>query len=270
MLKLAVLGAQTLLGRELVQALEACEASVLPLSTGPLTRDEEEGDIVIFAPEPSLLVGLDAVVLADTPDAHLLEHFPGRILDLRPDATEGELLPFGPWPEGEKRLRLRPALEQVLGLLPQLVSGLGELSGTWLRSVAYLGDLGVDALHEQTEVILRGEDPNTERLGYRAAFELVPQAPRGPIAEVRVPVFHGDLLVLHLRAAEGNTLKVLAAPQGVTFVDAPPTSREVATSAELLAHYAPMGEGQKAVLTLGFDPILWGALRPTLRVFGLR
>lgn len=270
MLKIAVLGAQTLLGRELVQAFEACDASVLPLSTGPLTREEEESDIVVFAPEPSLLVGLDAVMLADTPDEHLLEHFPGRILDLRADKAEGDPVPFGPWPEGAKRLRLRPALEQVLGLLPQLVTGLGEISGTWLRSVAYLGDLGLDALHEQTEVLLRGEDPDTERLGYRAAFELVPQLPRGPIAEVRVPVFHGDLLVLHLRAAEGATLRAQEAPQGVTFVSAPPTSREVALSAELLAHFAPMGEGKQAVLTLGFDPILWGALRPALRVFGLR
>jgi hypothetical protein len=270
MLKLAVLGAQTLLGRELVQALEACEASVLPLSTGPLTREEEEGDIVVFAPEPSLLVGLDAVLLADTPDAHLLEHFPGRVLDLRPEGAEGEPVPFGAWPEGVKRLRVRPALEQVLGLVPHLVSGVGEVAGTWLRSVAYLGDRGLDGLHEQTEVILRGEDPATENLGYRAAFELVPQVPRGRIAEVRVPVFHGDLLVLHLSAAEGATLKAQAAPQGVAFVDAPPSSREVAMSAELLAHLAPDAEGRSAVLTLGFDPILWGALRPALRVFGLR
>lgn len=266
MLKVAVLGAQTLLGRELVQAFEACEASALPLATGPLSREEEEGDLVVFAPEPALLVGLDAVLLADTPDAHLLEGFPGRVLDLRPEGAEGEVLPFGPWPEGAKRLRLRPALEQVLALLPRLVSGLGEVSGTWLRSVAYLGDPGLKGLHEQTEVLLRGQDPDPEVLGYRAAFELVPVASRGRIAEVRVPVFHGDLLVLHLRPAEGAELKALPAPEGVTWVQTPPTSREVATSPELLAHLAPEG----GVLTLGFDPILWGALRPALRVFGLR
>jgi hypothetical protein len=55
MLKLAVIGAQTLLGRELVNALEAREASVVPLSTGPLTLEEEEGDLVVFAPTPALL-----------------------------------------------------------------------------------------------------------------------------------------------------------------------------------------------------------------------
>jgi hypothetical protein len=28
-------------------------------------------------------------------------------------------------------------------------------------------------------------------------------------------------------------------------------------------------DGKAAVLTLGFDPVLWGVLRPTMRVLGL-
>jgi hypothetical protein len=270
MLKLAVIGAQTLLGRELVQVLEAAEASVLPLSTGPLTVEQEEGDLVVFAPTPALLVGLDVAILADTPDEHLLEHFPGRILDLRPEICEGEPMPFGRWPEGTKRLKLRPALEQVLALAPKLVAGLGGLSGTWLRSVAYRGDAGLEALHQQTKEILKGEDPDTEALGYRAAFEVIPQVPRGALTEVRVPVFHGDLLVLQVRAAEGAQLAPLDPPEGVVWAAVPPSSRDVATSPELLAHLTLGAEGTTGTLILGFDPILWGAMRPTLAVLGLK
>lgn len=270
MLKLAVIGAQTLLGRELVQVLEAAEASVLPLATGALTVEQEESDIVVFAPTPALLVGMDVAILADTPDEHLFEHFPGRILDLRADVCEGEAMPFGPWPTGVKRLKLRPALEQVLALVPKLLSGVGGLSGTWLRSVAYRGDTGLDALHAQTKQILKGEDPDTEVLGYRAAFEVIPQIPRGALTEVRVPAFHGDLLILQVRAATGTKLAQTEAPEGVVWAAEPPSSRDVATSPELLA-YVTLGEDQTlATLILGFDPILWGAMRPTLAVLGLK
>ena len=41
--------------RELVQSLEPLECSILPLATGILTRNEEEADLVVFAPEPALL-----------------------------------------------------------------------------------------------------------------------------------------------------------------------------------------------------------------------
>ena len=61
MLKLAVIGAQTLLGRELVQALEAQECSVLPLSTGPLTEAQEMGDLVVFARSPEFPRALELV-----------------------------------------------------------------------------------------------------------------------------------------------------------------------------------------------------------------
>jgi hypothetical protein len=273
MLKLAVVGAQTLLGRELVGALEARDCSVVPLATGVLTAEEEEGDLVVFAPVPALLEGLDAVILADTPQSEeLLDGFPGRLLDLR-DTPEPRLDPIpllGPWPEGGSRaLRGRPAIEQILMLLPQLVTGLGDVAGTHLRSVACLGDRGIDGLMDQTVALLKGEEPNTTELGYRAAFEVVPQVARGRFVEVRVPVFHGDLLVLHLRAPEGGRLGVREAPEGCKWVPTPPSSREVAINSDLLAHFAPSADGLTAVLTLGFDPILWGALRPTLRVFGL-
>ena len=273
MLKLAVVGAQTLLGRELVGALETRDCSVVPLATGALSPEEEEGDLVVFAPVPALLEGLDAVILADTPQSDdLLDGFPGRLLDLR-DTPEVRLDPIpllGAWPEGGSRaLRGRPAIEQILMLLPQLVSGLGDVAGTHLRSVACLGDRGIDGLMDQTLALLKGEEPNTAGLGYRAAFEVVPQAARGRFVEIRVPVFHGDLLVLHLRAAEGANLAVREAPEACKWVQAPPTSRDVAINSDLLAHYAPGVDGRTAVLTLGFDPILWGALRSTLRVFGL-
>jgi hypothetical protein len=274
MLKLAVIGAQTLLGRELVGALEAREASVVPLSTGPLTLEEEEGDLVVFAPEPALLEGLDAVILADTPDLTLLADFPGRILDLRaePEARVDPLPLAGTWPQGVKALRARPALEQVLALLPSLVEGLGEVGGTHLRSVAWMGDRGLDGLVEQTLAILNGEDPDLAKLGYRQAFEVVPVTPaagKGRLMEIRVPSFHGDLLILQIRAAEGRSLAKKEAPAGVAWVEAAPSSRDVAISHDLLAHLDLAGDGKAAVLTLGFDPVLWGTLRPTMRVLGL-
>lgn len=265
MLKLAVIGAQGLLGRELAGALEP-HASVLPLATHSLSKDEEEGDLVLFAPDRALLEGLDAVILTDTPPEGLLEGFPGRILDARPEGAEGEVLPFGTWPAGATRLKLRPAVEQVLALVPKLAAGVTAVRGTHLRAVAHLGDTGVQGLHEQTKAILLGEEPDTETLGYRAAFEMVPQIPRGALLEVRVPVFHGDLLVLHL---SGEGLKALDAPAGVAWTKTPPSSREVAVSSDLLANLHVDADGMGAVLTLGFDPILWGVLRPVLRAFGL-
>ncbi len=274
MLKLAVIGAQTLLGRELVGALEAAEASVLPLSTGPLTVEEEEGDLVVFAPDPALLEGLDVVLLADTPGPGQLDAYRGRLLDLRPE-PEAKLDPVplaGPWPKAAQALRGRPALEQVLALLPSLVEHLGEVAGTHLRPVAWMGDRGLDGLMEQTVAILQGEDPDLTKLGYRQAFEVVPVTPaagKGRLMEIRVPSFHGDLLILQIRAAEGRSLAKKEAPAGVKWVAAAPSSRDVAVSAELLAHLDLASDGQAAVLTLGFDPVLWGTLRPALRVLGL-
>lgn len=274
MLKLAVIGAQTLLGRELVNALEAQEASVMPLSIGPLTVAEEEGDLVVFAPDPALLEGLDAVILADTPEPTFLEGFPGRILDLRaePEARVEPVPLAGRWPQGTKSLRGRPALEQVLALLPSLLDGIGEVGGTHLRSVAWMGDRGLDGLVEQTLAVLNGEDPDLAKLGYRQAFEVVPVPPaagKGRLMEIRVPSFHGDLLILQIRAAEGRSLAKKTAPAGVAWVEAAPSSRDVAVSADLLAHLDLTGDGKAAVLTLGFDPVLWGTLRPTMRVLGL-
>jgi hypothetical protein len=272
MLKIAVVGAGTLLGRELVDALETRDCSVLPLSHGPMTPEEEQGDLVMFAPDPALLEEIEVVALAATPNTEgLLEGFKGRILDLR-DQPDGALpaMPLaGGWPEGAKALRGRPALEQVLALLPRLVSGLGEVHGTHLQSVAHLGDRGVDGLMEQTAAIFKGEDPDPGSLGYRAAFEVVPEPPVGRMIKVKVPVFHGDMLILHLRAADGQALARLDAPQGVEWRDAPATSREVAVSPYLLASYSAGDEGRSAVLTLGFDPILWGVLVPAMRVLGV-
>lgn len=272
MLKLAVVGAQTLLGRELVGGLETRDCSVIPLATGPLTMTDEEGDLVVFAPSPLLLEGLDLVILADTPQAEdLLVGFPGRILDLRDDADPKTADPIplgGLWPPTVLRYRGRPALEQVLATLPSLMDGLGGVSGTHLCSIASMGDRGLDGLMEQTLAVVQGEEPNTEKLGYRAAFEVIPQIPRGSLVEVRVPVFHGDLLVLHLRAAEGQRLARKDAPQGMVWTDTPPSSRAVAVSAELLAHLSLSEDGQSGVLTLGFDPILWGTLRPVMRLLG--
>ncbi len=271
MLKAAVIGAQTLLGRELVQVLEQRDCSVLPLATGPLSRADEEGDLVVFAPDPALLEGLDVLVLADTLQVPgMLAGFPGRILDLRDAEAEGEVLPLaGAWSSTCQRYRGRPALEQVLALLPALVEGIGEVAGTHLRSVAWMGDRGVLGLMEQTRDLLTGKDPDLEALGYRAAFELLPQPPRGAILEVRTPSFHGDLLALTLRAAEGLRLAPQPSLDGVRWVAAPPSSREVAVSHELLAYFQPLDEGRRGLLVLGFDPVLWGTLRPTLRILGL-
>ncbi len=274
MLKLAVIGAQTLLGRELVGSLEPQECSVLPLTTGPMTKQDEEGDLIVFAPEPTLLEGLDVIILADTPsDPHLLDHFPGRILDLRADAdpaVSGEPMPLiDAWPAGTLRFRGRPALDQVLSLLPSLVAGLGAVSGTHLRSIAHLGDEGLDGLMAQTTAVIKGEDPDTTDLGYRAAFELVPQVPRGSLVEVRTPTFHGDLLVLNLQAAPGQVLAQNPPPLGVAWAAHPPTSREVAVNSDALVHLTLSDGNTRGTIILGFDPILWGVLRPTLRLLGL-
>jgi len=272
MLKMAVIGAGSLLGRELVDLLEPRECSVLPLAHRPMTRDEEFGDQVMFAPEASLLEGIELVLLAETPSApELLDGFQGRVLDLRaePEPSLDPMPLAGPWPKGKIALRVRPALEQVLATVPRLVEGVGEVSGTHLQSVAHLGDRGVDGLMEQTAAIFKGEDPDIATLGYRAAFEMVPQEPRGRMITVKVPAFHGDLLILHLRAAEGRTLTRLEAPQGVEWHEHPASSREVAVSPYLLAHFAPAEEGRVGILTLGFDPILWGVLRPTLALLEL-
>ena len=274
MLKLAVIGAQTLLGRELVGALEAREASVLPLSIGPLSVEEEIGDLVVFAPSQALLGGLDTVILADTPDLALLEGFPGRILDLRsePEPRINPMPLSGPWPQGVKSLRGRPALEQVLALVPSLLAGVGEVGGIHLRSVAWMGDRGLDGLVEQTLSVLNGEDPDLTKLGYRQAFEVVPVPPvagKGRLMEIRVPSFHGDLLILQIRAMDGQSLVKKEPPVGVKWVEAPPSSRDVAVSADLLAHGDLTADGKSAVLSLGFDPVLWGVLRPAMRVLGL-
>jgi len=274
MLKLAVIGAQTLLGRELVGALEAQEASVVPLSIGALTVEEEVGDLVVFAPSKLLLEGLDAVILADTPNFELLEDFPGRILDLRPEPEARiDALPLvGPWPQGVKSLRGRPALEQVLALIPSLIENVGEVGGTHLRSVAWMGDRGLDGLVEQTLAVLNGEDPDLAKLGFRQAFEVVPVTPavgKGRLMEIRIPSFHGDLLVLQVRASEGQSLTKKEAPAGVKWVEAAPSSRDVAVSADLLAYADLSADGKAAMLTLGFDPVLWGVLRPAMRVLGL-
>lgn len=274
MLKLAVIGAQTLLGRELVVALEAREASVVPLSIGPLSVAEEIGDLVVFAPSQALLEGLDVAILVDTPDPELLATFPGRILDLRSEPEpKTEPMPLaGGWPTGAKNLRGRPALEQVLALIPALLEGVGEVGGTHLRSVAWMGDRGLDGLVEQTLAVLNGEDPDLAKLGYRQAFEVVPVTPvagKGRLMEVRVPSFHGDLLILQIRAQEGQTLVKKNAPMGVHWMETVPSSRDVAVSADLLVHLDAAPDGRAAVLTLGFDPVLWGILRPTMRVLGL-
>ncbi len=272
MLKIAVIGAGTLLGRELVEILETRDCSVLPLTGGPLTMDEELGDVVMFAPHPGLLEGIEMVILTETPaSADLLADYHGRLVDLRMDADPAlPVMPLaGGWPEGVKALRSRPTVEQVLAILPKLVGNLGEVGGTHLRSVAFLGDRGLDGLMEQTVAVFKGEDPNTEKLGYRAAFEVIPQVPRGRLVEVRVPAFHGDLLILHLSAPAGGKLTRLEAPDGVAWAEAPPSSREVAVNSNLLAHLSLCEEDRAGVLTLGFDPILWGTLVPLLRILGL-
>ena len=125
---------------------------------------------------------------------------------------------------------------------------------------------------EQTLSVLNGEDPDLAKLGYRQAFEVVPVTPavgKGRLMEVRVPSFHGDLLILQIRAAEAQSLTKKGAPGGVKWVETAPSSRDVAVSAELLAHVDITADGKAAMLTLGFDPVLWGVLRPTMRILGL-
>jgi hypothetical protein len=39
-------------------------------------------------------------------------------------------------------------------------------------------------------------------------------------------------------------------------------------SSELLANFVPCENGKAGTLLLGFDPILWGALRPVMNLLG--
>jgi hypothetical protein len=135
-----------------------------------------------------------------------------------------------------------------------------------------MGDRGLDGLVEQTLAVLNGEDPDLAKLGFRQAFEVVPVTPavgKGRLMEIRIPSFHGDLLVLQVRASEGQSLTKKEAPAGVKWVEAAPSSRDVAVSADLLAYADLSADGKAAMLTLGFDPVLWGVLRPAMRVLGL-
>jgi hypothetical protein len=94
-------------------------------------------------------------------------------------------------------------------------------------------------------------------------------AGKGRLLEVRIPSFHGDLLILQVRAQDGVSLAKKEAVSGVKWVASAPSSRDVAVSAELLAYLDLSEDGKAGVLTLGFDPVLWGILRPTMRVLGL-
>lgn len=271
--KIAVIGAGTLIGRELVKALEFYNCSVLPLSSGSLSRDEEVGDLVIFEPHPSLLEDIDVVILtAPVNTSGFLDNFTGRILDFCVGTDSFvEAIPLtGSWPGDARSLRTRPVLEQVLSIIPRLVGSVDEVSGTHLQSVAYLGDRGIDGLMDQTVSILKGEDPDCSKLGYRGAFEIVPCVPLGRMMQIMVPAFHGDLLILHIRAAEGQRLfRLKDVPRGVMWVEHPPTSREVGVSSDLLAFLNITDEGKSGILTLGFDPILWGVLLPVVRLLDL-
>ena len=113
MLKIAVVGAQDILGQELVRTLEAHHCSVLPLASGPLTKEQEENDIVAFSPTPELIKDYDAIILAQPEPRGLLDKFSGRVLDVTSDASRGIPAPLkGAWGT-ENRLFVRPAVEQI-------------------------------------------------------------------------------------------------------------------------------------------------------------
>ena len=270
MLKIAVVGAQDILGQELVRTLEAHHCSVLPLASGPLTKEQEENDIVAFAPTRDLIKGYDAVILAQPEPVGLLDEFLGRVLDVTADASRGTPAPLtGPWGP-ENRLFVRPAVEQILLLLPHLVENLGTVSGVYLRSVSHRGELGLMELHQQSVAVLQGEEPDSTQLGYRAAFEVVPQKPKGRITDVFTPTFHGDLLVLNLVNLEKRMTKKTNLPGQVKWADTPPTSRDVATRSEVLVYADLDAAGQYATLVIGFDAILWGVLQPMVRLLSLK
>ncbi len=270
MLKIAVVGAQDILGQELVRTLEMHHCSVLPLASGPLTKEQEENDIVAFAPTPELIQDYDAVILAKPEPTGLLDQFSGRILDVTAGASRGVPAPLtGSWGD-DKRVFVRPAVEQILLLLPQLVENLASISGVYLRSVSHRGESGLMELHQQSVAVLQGEEPDITPLGYRAAFEVVPQKPKGRIIDILTPTFYGDLLVLHLVNLQKTMSKKIDAPPQVLWVDTPPTSRDVATRSEVLVYADVDSSGQYVTLVIGFDPILWGVLQPMVRLLSLK
>ena len=272
MLKIAVIGAETLVGREVVNSLNGKACSVLPLTYNHTFSSDNTDDLVVFAPYPSALENIDVVILAETPNMpEMLSNYSGRILDIR-NQSDCSLEPIplvGSWPKNKIALRIRPAMEQVLAIVPQLIINIDSLCGTYLQSVAHLGNDGIEGLKEQTIAALNGEEPRVDKLGYRGAFELVPQISQGHLMNVKVPTFYGDMLILHINATKGQVLHKLQAPCGVEWRDTTPTSREVAISPYLLAHCFFRKDSQAAILTLGFDPILWGLLMPILRLLEL-
>lgn len=270
MLKIAVVGAQDILGQELVRTLEAHHCSVLPLASGPLTKEQEENDIVAFTPTPELIKDYDAIILAQPEPKGLLDKFSGRVLDVTSDASRGTPAPLvGAWGT-ENRLFVRPAVEQILLLLPGLIENFGTVSGVYLRSVSHRGETGLMELHQQSVAVLQGEEPGTAPLGYRAAFELVPQKPKGRITDIFTPTFHGDILVLNLINPDKLMSKITNAPDQVVWVDTPPTSRDASTRSEALAYADLDSSGHYATLIIGFDAILWGVLRPMIRLLSLK
>lgn len=269
--KIAVVGAQSLFGQEIVRGLEQQHCSVLPLASTTLTREQEEEEIVAFTPTPELVEGFELMVLVSDPPEGLLDTFKGKVLDIRSRATLGNPAPLtGQWPSSERILFLRPAVDTAIATLPSLFGEIAELSGVHLKSMAHQGELGILELHQQSIAVLQGEEPDSTLLGYRAAFELIPHSPRGKLIEVLTPTFHGDLLCMMIKPSPGALIpKVQPNVEGVVWLQHPPTSREIATQSQLFVYVAHDDQGASAQVILGFDAILYGVLRPLFRLLDL-
>lgn len=274
MIKIAVLGANTFIGRELVNALEHFECSVLPLHCEETASGLDNYDEVLFAPDQALLKNIDVVIVVKKHKSNLLSDYTGRILYI--DDNDGncdnsaDISNTGLWPDNKQILQIKSVLYQILTVAKDIVHNVDFLNGVYLQSVAHLGDDGVHGLMSQSVDILNGNEPKLEKLGYRAAFEVIPSLPINNITYVKTPTFHGDILILHLIAKDGKQLKLVNNnTHNIKWCDRPPTSREVATSANILANFTLLNNNHTAVLTLGFDPILWGIISPIVKLLGV-
>jgi len=189
---MAVLGATGILGKQL---LEALEAKGLPSESLTLLASERsEGEEVSYGGDslwiermgPTALKGIDlallalprgvaaqAVLWAEQAGIGVMDFSggsPPQIPLLSPHALGKE----GPqWPSGKPQVSLASPLAQVLACMLFPLKPFGRIEATALCGAACLGQAGVRALEKQTLALLNGREPEVEG-GHRQAFNLLP------------------------------------------------------------------------------------------------
>ena len=204
-LQAAVVGASTLLGKELVQEISQSAAAAWDLrlleesdeAEGQLTSAGDEA-IVIHKLSEKSLEGIDVLFFADTTQATLkyadaAVRAGGAIIDLT-GALGGRpgFLVRSPWIEAGQRPDLTTAgivtphpAALMLGLVAERLErqfGLTTLAATLLEPASQAGAAGVDELHQQTVGLLSFQEVPKQVFGTQVAFNL--QSALGEEAQV--------------------------------------------------------------------------------------